>query len=72
MVAPPIGSFDHVIVYCSDNQSHIIFNTSSVSTLPIKTVFCSIVPNMALMSFVLETVKQGFDSAINHIIQEGH
>ncbi len=35
------------------------------------TIDCSFLSNTSLMSFVLETVKKGFNSAVNHIYREG-
>ncbi len=70
-IARPVGSFDHVTVLCSNAESYIIFNSNTSLSSSIATVDCALVANLPLMSFVLETVKKNFDSAINHINREG-
>ncbi|CAF4308513.1 unnamed protein product [Rotaria sp. Silwood2] len=66
----PIGSFDYVIIHCSDEKSYIIFNTSTPLDNSIITVDCSFLQNMPLMSFVLKTMKKDFKPAVTHIVQE--
>ncbi|CAF0933773.1 unnamed protein product [Adineta steineri] len=66
----PMGSFDYVNVQCSNNESYLIFNTSTPLNSSIITVDCSFIPNLPLMSFILETIKKDFRTAVNHISQE--
>ncbi|CAF1341360.1 unnamed protein product [Rotaria sordida] len=66
----PIGSFDYVIIYCSDEKTHIIFNTSAPLEYSIISVDCSFLLDMPLMSFVLETIKEDFTPAVTHVVQE--
>lgn len=65
-----MDSFDYVNVQCSNNESHIIFNTSMPLNNSLVTVNCSFLTNTSLMSFVLETIKEGFDRQVNHISRE--
>jgi hypothetical protein len=64
-----MNSFDYVQIHCSDDETYILFNTTVNN--PIETVDCSLTFNMPLMSFVLETIKQDFNSGVDHIVREG-
>jgi hypothetical protein len=63
-ILPPLGSFDSFVVRCPNNES-FTSNTSVVLNIE-----CSFVKDTPLMSFVLETVKVGFEPAVTHVTQE--